>query len=254
LLVNKKGTSLEVDPAETQSPAARATGSLQTLDRGLQALTLIGNAPIGMSIADLAEQLNVHRTIAYRLVATLAAHGLVTRGRQGALRLGAALVTLASRFEPQLRDVAQPVLDRLANETKAAAFLSVPQGEECVAIMVAEPQTTLLRVAYRIGNRHPLTLGADGIAILAGRPRHSSDTIAVQQARADGYSVTRGQLQAGAMGVACPIHGADGRGASFEASLGLVTLGEPVVAELARAVLTAAADVRALLTGGITRR
>lgn len=162
------------------------------------------------------------------------------------------MVALASRFEPQLRDVAQPVLDRLANETKAAAFLSVPQGEDCVAIMVAEPQTTLLRVAYRIGSRHPLTLGAAGIAILAGRPPQSSDTEAVQQARANGYSVTRAQLQAGAIGVGCPIHGSDGRAASFEASLGLVTLGEADVAQLTRAVLAAAADVRALLTGGST--
>lgn len=250
--MTRRHASTEAAPAEKPGAIGQtangAAGPLQTLDRGLQALVVIANAAPGLSIAALAEHLDVHRTIAYRLVATLAAHGLVARGAQGSLRLGAGLVALASRFEPQLRDVAQPVLDRLANETEAAAFLSVPQGEDCVAILVAEPQTTLLRVAYRIGIRHSLTCGAAGIAILAGRPPQPSDIEAVRQARVDGFSVTHGQLQAGAVGVACPIHGHD-QGAPFEASLGLVTLGGANVSQLTTAVLEAASQVRSLLHG-----
>ena len=149
---------------------AKEPNTLQTLDRGLRALAAISGQEDGLSVADLAARLGVHRAITYRLAKTLEAHGLVARGAEGRLFLGAGLLGLASRFEPQLRSVARPLLHELAQETRAAAFLSVPQGEECVAIMVAEPEGGLLRLAYRVGSRHPLTLGAAGIAILAGRP------------------------------------------------------------------------------------
>ncbi len=230
--------------------SGRHGGQLQTLDRGLQALAMIAAQGAGVSVAELAERLDVHRTIAYRLVSTLEAHGLVVRGPKGGLRLGAGIVALSSRFEPQLRDAAQPLLDRLANTTSAAAFISVPQGEECVAIMVAEPQNTLLRVAYRIGNRHPLTRGAAGIAILAGRPERTSDPDAVRQARADGFSITRGQLQAGAVGVACPLQDPGRPARGFEGSLGLVTLGDADVPLLTRAVMEVARELQSLLASG----
>ncbi len=74
-----------------------------------------------------------------------------------------------------------------------------------MVILVAEPDEGLLRVGYRVGSRHPLTLGAAGIAILAGRPPQPNDSEAVRQARVDGYSLTRGQLQRGAVGVASPV-------------------------------------------------
>ncbi|WP_111415527.1 IclR family transcriptional regulator [Billgrantia lactosivorans] len=179
--------------------------TLQTLDRGLRALELVAEHADGISVAELAEQLEVHRAIAYRIVTTLEQHGLVARSAEGALRLGAGISLLASRFEPQLRAAAQPLLQALAKATRATAFVSVAQGEECVVLLVAEPDEGLLRVGYRVGSRHPLTLGAAGIAILAGRAPRDDDSEAVRRARADGYSLTRGQLQRGAVGVASPV-------------------------------------------------
>jgi DNA-binding IclR family transcriptional regulator len=226
---------------------AKAQNTLQTLDRGLQALTLLSQQAAGMSIAGLAEQLGVHRAIAYRLVTTLEGHGLITRNAKGTIHLGAGLLVLASRFEPQFRTVAQPLLHELANDTRAAAFISVPQGNECVAIMVAEPEGGLLRVTYRVGSRHPLVLGAAGVAILAGRPEQSNDSDIVRQARADGFSVTRGQLQRGAIGIACPLHNPGQPTPGFEASLGVVTVGEADIPQLTDAVMTYARRLQALL-------
>jgi len=179
--------------------------TLQTLDRGLHALEIIAEHAEGISVAELADQLEVHRAIAYRIVTTLEQHALVTRSAEGPLRLGAGITLLASRFEPQLRAAAQPLLQALAKATRATAFVSVAQGEECVVILVAEPEEGMLRVGYRVGSRHPLTLGAAGIAILAGRAPRDDDSEVVRQARRDGYSLTRGQLQRGAVGVASPV-------------------------------------------------
>ncbi|MDN3518223.1 helix-turn-helix domain-containing protein [Aquisalimonas lutea] len=199
--------------------------TLQTLDRGLQALEMIGRRSGGVSVADLAEELDVHRAIAYRIVATLQAHGLVSRTGEGTIRLGAGIARLAAGFEPQLREVAMPLLQSLADTSRATAFISVAQGSECVVVHVAEPEIGLLRVGYRVGSRHPLSLGAAGIAILAGRPPQADEPEAVRQARADGYSLTRGQLQEGAVGVASPL--ADGqRTGGLEACVGVVAMND----------------------------
>ena len=53
--------------------------TLQTLDRGLAVLATLADAPLGLKPAELAQRLDVHKAIAYRLVATLETHGLVRR-------------------------------------------------------------------------------------------------------------------------------------------------------------------------------
>lgn len=219
---------------------------LQTLDRGLVALQVIAQNPGGLSIADLAAALEVHRAIAYRLVATLEAHGLVSRGGEGLIFLGGGIVALAARFEPHLRTLGRPVVEALARETRATAYLSVPQGEDCVAILVAEPDEGLLRVGYRVGSRHPLTRGAAGLAILAARPERPDEPEGVTQARRDGYSLTRGQLQKGAVGIASPVVVPSQPG--FEACVGVVALDDLDVEAAVPAVKAGAARLASRLS------
>ncbi len=59
---------------ETQT--ATVPGS-QTLARGLNALQLVADAPSGLTVQQVADGVGVHRTIAYRLLATLAQFRLV---------------------------------------------------------------------------------------------------------------------------------------------------------------------------------
>ena len=230
------------------TPPAKHPNTLQTLDRGLHALAIISQQEDGISIADLAIRLGVHRAIGYRLITTLETHGLIARNTDGQVYLGVGLLTLASRFEPQLRSLARPLLHRLAEDTRAAAFVSVPQGEECVAIMVAEPEGGVLRIAYRVGSRHLLTLGAAGIAILAGRPERPREPDAVREARRNGFSVTCSHLQRGAIGVASPVQGVNQASLGFEASLGVVALEGLDVAHATAAVVACARELAASIS------
>jgi DNA-binding IclR family transcriptional regulator len=200
------------------------TNTLQTLDRGLAALKIIAGQAEGITVAALAAELQVHRAIAYRLVATLEGHGLVARAGDGALFLGGGIQALATHFAPQFRRIAEPLMQRLASETQATAFISAAEGDECVVIMVVEPEHGVLRVSYRVGSRHPLNRGAAGIAILAGRPEAPDDSETVRQARRDGYCVTRGQLQRGAVGVASAINGPSQKTQGLELCLGVVAM------------------------------
>ncbi|GAA3825320.1 IclR family transcriptional regulator [Streptomyces phyllanthi] len=178
--------------------------TLQGLDRGLRALHAISLAADGLTVADLAAQLEIDRAIAYRIVQTLEEHALVSRqGKR--VRLGAGAATLAGRFQHQLVPAAQPVLQELADATGASAFLTVAHGaRECVPVAGAEPTVhhDPVQVGYRIGVRHALEKGANGIAILALQPPWPDEPEEIVRARELGHSITSGQLQQGATGVA----------------------------------------------------
>jgi len=225
------------------------TNTLQTLDRGLQALKIISMRTGGMTVADLAAELDIHRAIAYRLITTLENHGLVARMRDGRIVTGAGVLRLSATFELQFRALAQPFLHQLAEDAAATAFITVAQGDDCTAIQVCEPQMVDFRMSYRVGSRHAITVGAAGLAILAGRPPSSSDTDAVKQARQRGYSITHGELQKGAIGIASaiPLNDANGR-LPFEACVGIVAMEDLDTQRCARLVMTCAGKLADTLT------
>lgn len=237
---------------DTAAAPAKSASILQTLDRGLETLALIAARPSGLPIAELAGLIGVHRAIAYRLVATLEAHNLVARGQDGHIRTGPGVIGLAAGFEPQLRMAAQPILHRLAEEACATAFLAVSHGDDCVSVCVAEPHGSgIMRVSFRVGSRHPLGIGAAGIAILAGRPCRDDDPPTVAAARRDGFCVTRGAIKVGTVGVACPLHGTSGFLAGAEASIGVIGLEDLDVVLASHAVRTRTEELKSILSFGI---
>jgi DNA-binding transcriptional ArsR family regulator len=182
----------------------------QTLDRGIQVLRLLAaSGPEGLSVSEISAGLGLGRPVVYRLLATLVEHDLVRRFSDGRLRLGLGLLPLAAATHFGLRQVATPVLRRLADETGATAHLTVADHEEGIAIAVEEPRRADVHVAYRVGSRHRLDRGAAGKAITGGR-RGIVDVVE-----------TRDELQAGARGFAVPVLGVEG----LEASVGVVSLG-----------------------------
>lgn len=218
----------------------------QTLDRGLRVLGLLAASPDGLSVADLAARLGVHRTIVHRLVTTLQQHALVRRDGRGRLHVGLGVLRLAAAVQPVLRDLAAPVLRGLAEQVGCTAHLTVADGEEALALAVVEPSWTDFHVGYRVGSRHPLGRGAAGRAILLGRERgREPDPGAGGGPTAAAYAVTAGELQPGARGLAAPVLGVEG----LEASIGVVTLGDLDADALGPLVARAAADLAARLLG-----
>jgi DNA-binding IclR family transcriptional regulator len=207
-------------------PARPPQETAQTLDRGLRLLHLVADVP-GLSVTEAAARLGVGRTVVYRLIGTLAEHGMIRRDGAGRLRLGAGLLQLARRAQPLIADAARPALRRLAEDVGATAHLTVAEGTEAMALVVVEPSWTAFHVAYRSGFRHPLDRGAAGRAILAGR-RGERTPVA-----------TAGELQTGAYGVAAPVIGVEG----LEASVGVVALSPLETAVIGPRVLSAAAAI-----------
>jgi DNA-binding IclR family transcriptional regulator len=181
------------------------TESSQTLARGLRVLRALADSPDGLSVTELAAGLATHRAGIYRLLAPLLDERLVTRGRDGRYTLGPGLVELASAVEPRLQETATRELRSLADELRATTALTVRDGAEAVVLVVVEPRSTDLHVAYRPGLRHPIDVAASGLAILAGGPPQPDERPEVETARRLGYAVSSGELLPGATGIACPI-------------------------------------------------
>ena len=211
------------DPVSPTGPAPEPETS-QTLDRGIRVLTALADATSGLTVAQLAERVGAPRTAGYRLVATLEAHGLARRDPDGRVHLGVGVLRLAARVHPLLREAATPSLRRLAEAVGATAHLTVAEGPDALAIAVVEPTWTDYHMAYRVGSRHRLAQGAAGKAILlgragvgrAGRRASAAASAAARQAAAKDpatlFTVSEGELQAGAHGIAAPIRGGAGAG------------------------------------------
>jgi DNA-binding IclR family transcriptional regulator len=220
-----------------------ARAGSQTLERGLLVLGAIASTPSGLTATQVAEHCGLHRSIAYRLLVSLQRTGFAEKDDTGRYRVGPQLHALADRVHPRLRDVAQPVLHRLAVQLDATASLVEVIGDAAVATVVAEPPTDGPRFSYRVGNRDPLDRGAGGIAALAARPASDGDPERVVAARAEGFVATHGELNPGAYGVAAPVAGLRG----IAASVNVVTHRADLVDTAPSLVVAAAQEIAAIL-------
>ena len=226
-----------MSPVNASRPA-RERGA-KTLDNGLRVLEAIATRPDGSTIADLARVVGVHRTVAYRLLVTLTDHALVSQGPDGRYRLGPATAGLTTALRADLQQTARPHLRTLAETTGATAHLTIRDEPDAVSIAVVEPQHAAMHVAYRIGSRHPLTVGAAGMAILIGGPARRGERVAVRKGRRQGYVASAGELQPGAWGLSAPIKASG----SADASVGVISLGPLDERITAAIVMGAAAEI-----------
>lgn len=211
-----------------------APGS-QTLDRGLRVLRVLADHPAGLSVTDLAAALQTNRAGVYRLLGPLVEQRLVSRGAEGRHALGPGLIELASRVRPRLQEAAAAELRPLADTLRATTALTIRDGDEAVVAAVAEPRSTDMHIAYRLGLRHPLDRGAAGLAILAAAGPTPGERPEVAEARRRGWAATSGEILPGAHGVAAPV----GRDASISA----VWVGPRPHADVADAVTQAAVRI-----------
>ncbi len=210
----------------------------QTLARGLRVFLAIVDADHGMTVQQVGELLDVHRSIAYRLLQTLGDFGLVARNSDGVYLPGARLATLADAYLPALRDVAAPVMRALADRLESTVSLFVEQGDEAVAISIVEPTTASHHIAFRSGMRTTMHQGAAAYAMLAGSPEVAGEPTAVTEARERGYARSHSEVETGAYGVAAWIPTGPG---VPRACLNLITY-RADVAEAAGADMRAASD------------
>jgi DNA-binding IclR family transcriptional regulator len=188
-----------------RSPNSTAPAS-QTLDRGLAALDAIASSERPLSIAEVAEAVGVHRSIAYRLLRTLEVRRLIERDEAG-YRPGPGLAVLARSVRLDLRTAAAPELRVLSDTLAMTAFVVVRDGAEAVTVESAEPTSSNVHVVYRPGARHPVERGAPGLALLLGQAPRPKERAELRRGRQRGWVMTSGEVLPGMAALAAPIGG-----------------------------------------------
>ena len=164
-------------PEAAEDPGARHT--IPVLDRTMEVLGQLERSGNGLTIRGLTEALALPRTTIYRILNTLQRHGVVRRDERGAYHLGRRLLSLAAHVaaragDPELADVAQPLLNRLAAELGEGVKLSVIDPDGILVLAGAQGRREYaLTVAP--GQRVPVHAGAAGKLLLAHLPPEELD-------------------------------------------------------------------------------
>ena len=202
---------------------------LSTVDNAISLLSLFLKYD-SLSLVDMEQELQVSKTAAFRLAVTLADRGFLVKDiKTKRYNPGPILFQLIRKF--QLNDIvsiAQPFIQKLSDETKESVYLSIRSGHRFIFISGID-STYHVKVSITVGTETELYMGAAGKIHLAYMPpsslekyikqthfkRYSPKTILdpqqlkteLSRIRENGYSISVGEWDQDAAGIAAPIWG-----------------------------------------------
>ena len=148
----------------------KASHMSSVLERTLGILEVLSQQGQGMELAALAEQLNMPKSAAHRLLADLVRLGYVRQTRDmGEYMLTTKLVSMGLTYlsKTGVVDVAQPLIDRLAEQTGELVRLSVVDGDRLTWVARAQGARQGLRYDPDMGSIARLSCSSSGLAWLS---------------------------------------------------------------------------------------
>lgn len=130
---------------------------------------ILSRAPGPLNLTRLAAQAGLHTASAHRILASLMAHGLVEKTGAGEYDLGVRWLEVGNRLRARLniRQVAMPYMQQLAELTGETVNLIVRRGDEAVYVERVSGGQTLIQVVQVVGAHAPLHVTAVGKIFLA---------------------------------------------------------------------------------------
>jgi len=207
--------------------------SIQVIDRAADLLDALAASRDPLSLKILSAESQLHPSTAFRILASLTAHGLVERTGNGRYQLGVKFLKYATRVHEKvdMLQEAKPLMDWLRAEVDETVNLSVREGDEVVFIVRTVPNR-IMRVDQLIGSRAPLHVTAVGKLFLAeggekhcneyarrsGLPRFTPNTVTdaaklwreVEVSRQRGYAFDNEEMEQGVSCIGVPIRDAHG--------------------------------------------
>ncbi|RMB82379.1 IclR family transcriptional regulator [Streptomyces shenzhenensis] len=188
---------------------------------------------LALSATEVASQLGVARSTAYRYLQSLTSNGFLEENASGSgFRLGPRVLDLArlARRGVGLSDLARPVMRELVERTGVPALLTRRTGS-AVVCLEREEAGNALRLSYERGQVLPVNAGAAALTLLAWAPPEQIDELLAQplprfteathtdpdelrtllaEIKEQGYAVARGELDADVLGVGAPVRAEGG--------------------------------------------
>ena len=130
---------------------------INSLDRALKILEILGNSDNNMGVSELGRRLDVDKSTAYRLLAPLAARGYVEQEPETKkYKLGLKIVELSSKVldKLELRNVAKPFMKELVQHTDETVHLATLDMGNVVCID-QEETPSMINVNMAVGREAP---------------------------------------------------------------------------------------------------
>lgn len=234
------------------------------LERGLRLLQLFRPGRAELGAPEIARELELPRTTAFRLLQTLEALEFVERAANGAFRLGPAVLRLGFDLVASM-DVGErgrEVVEKLCQDSGESAQLAILDGRDLVVVLKKNPSAAFSS-NVQVGTRMPAHATVLGRILLQGTELRklypegrlkqvtpqTPKTVAdlerlIAQDRARGYAVSESSYESGICAVAAPVRNHEQRVvAALSIIVARASLEPRRRAELARKAVAAAAEL-----------
>jgi DNA-binding IclR family transcriptional regulator len=217
---------------DTETSSSQA-GGVQSVDRAISVLEILAQRGEA-GVSEVAGEIDVHKSTAFRLLGALEARGLVEQaGERGKYRLGFGIVRLAGAVAGRL-DITQqgrPVCERLAEEIGETINIAVMQEHYAVNLYQVRGPGAVTAHNW-VGQLTPLHATSSGKILLAHLPAKARTTLLTEtglkkvtprtitaktkleknlaDARERGYAFTVEELELGLHAMAAPVRDRDG--------------------------------------------
>ncbi len=182
-------------------PSYRLKGTLSTVEQAARALEFIARQERNVGLSEIAEQLNLAKSSAHRILKTWTGLGYLEQDDDARYRLGQKLFEIMFQHveNRDLRLVARPFLQGVSDLLGETVHFTVLDRYEVVYVDKIEGRQPI-RVYTTIGGRGPVHATASGKAMLAYQPDDYLDgLIASSPARFTRFTLT----EPNALRVAC---------------------------------------------------
>lgn len=206
---------------------------MSALARGLSVLRIFGPANEPLGNAEIAERVGLAKPTVSRITYTLTELGYLTYiESQGRYRLGTGVLSLGYDVMAQMeiRDIARPYMQELANYADASVYLGVLDGTNVIYIEACRTPASMV-IKLGVGSRIPIPTTSMGRAYLAALPDDRRKALiealgseygkawpdvkramdkAIKRALEHGFSMSVGDWISEANSAGCVIRGHDG--------------------------------------------
>lgn len=170
--------SRELPDDDTAAGASSDGSQIAVIGKAAQVLEALLQRPEGAAPTQIAVDLAINRSTAFRLLTSLERSRLLDRDPEtGRYRLGLRFLTFgdAVRERIDVVSIADPVMRQLRDEVRLTVYLSIRNGWGAVCLKrLAGPEVDVL--AWKPGQRLPFHRGAGPRALLAALPDPDLET------------------------------------------------------------------------------
>ncbi|WP_175647327.1 IclR family transcriptional regulator [Streptomyces cyaneochromogenes] len=217
---------------DTETSNSQA-GGVQSVDRAISVLEILAQRGEA-GVSEVAAEIEVHKSTAFRLLGALEARGLVEQaGERGKYRLGFGIVRLAGAVTGRI-DITQqgrPVCERLAEEIGETVNIAVMQEHYAINLYQVRGPGAITAHNW-VGQLTPLHATSSGKILLAYLPTKERTTLLTEagmkkvtqrtitaktkleknlaETRERNYSITLEELEIGLHAMAAPVRNRDG--------------------------------------------